>query len=240
MLYFHIIGLACHLSWACCNASPRNCKNDDFEKFHGGYSLMKYCVNIDTNRFHRILILKQFNFTIVPIIWAFFSKFSVFIFDQSLNSLLPFKKGFFWKYCVWTYWYIWTGRGYCWSWQMPTYHTDYVLWYHTITALVPQVLCACVTHNNFLGTTRIMFTKPSFWADGTPHCTDKPQISQKQKHRSKCSWQISCVGSFIQCWHLLLRLMLLGMGSSLQVPMKCWTAPMQSRAKVGLPECQCP
>ena len=56
---------------------------------------MKYYVNIDTNRFHRILILKQFNFTIVPIIWAFFSKFSVFIFDQSLNSLLPFKKGFF-------------------------------------------------------------------------------------------------------------------------------------------------
>ena len=55
---------------------------------------MKYCVNIDTNRFYRIPILKQFSFTIVLIISAFFSKFSVFIFDQSLNSLLPFKKGF--------------------------------------------------------------------------------------------------------------------------------------------------
>ena len=56
---------------------------------------MKYCVNIDTNCFHRIPILKQFNFTIVPIFWAFFSKFSVFIIDQYLNSLLPLKKVFF-------------------------------------------------------------------------------------------------------------------------------------------------
>lgn len=56
---------------------------------------MKCCVNIDTNRFHRIPILKQLNFTIVPIFWAFFTKFSVFIIDQFLNSLLPLKKVFF-------------------------------------------------------------------------------------------------------------------------------------------------
>ena len=31
----------------------------------------------------------------MPIFGELFSKFSVFIIDQSLNSLLPFKKGFF-------------------------------------------------------------------------------------------------------------------------------------------------
>ena len=102
---------------------------------------MKYYVNIDTNRFHRILILKQFNFTIVPIIWAFFSKFSVFIFDQSLNSLLPFKNGFFLKIlCL----------------DILVYLNRARLLLKLTNAYVPHGLCALVPHNNCLSTTSNM------------------------------------------------------------------------------------
>ena len=116
---------------------------------------MKYCVNIDTNCFHRIPIIKEFNFTIAPIFWAFFSKFSVFIFDQSLNSLLPFKKGFFENIvcgqigifeqgetivevdkCLPTTRIMCIGT----TQYMPWSRMYYVPMYHTFTALVPYGL----------------------------------------------------------------------------------------------------
>ena len=101
---------------------------------------MKYCVNIDTNCFHRIPILKQFNFTIVPIFWAFFSKFSVFIIDQNLNSLLPLKKVFLEILCVDRLVYLNRAR--------PLLKLT--------NAYVPHRLCALVPHNNCLSTTCIM------------------------------------------------------------------------------------
>ena len=102
---------------------------------------MKYCANIDTNCFHRYPILEQFNFIIVPIFVALFSKFSAFIIDQPLNSLLPFRKGFFWEIlCVGRLVYLNRAR--------PLLKLT--------NAYLPHGLCALVPNNNCLSTTCIM------------------------------------------------------------------------------------